>query len=110
MRYRPLPFTCESCHHDVHIGQFKAKSAAKGVCETCHTTEDFKKKLLFDHNDKRFTTYALLGKHADVDCEKCHFWVTVAPNVKVAKYKPLPITCEACHVDPHKGAFKDFIP
>ncbi|HLG18555.1 MAG TPA: hypothetical protein VI895_01910 [Bdellovibrionota bacterium] len=109
-RYRPIAFACETCHRDVHLGQFKAQTSSAGVCERCHTTEDFKKKLLFDHNDKRFTTFALEGKHSSVKCEKCHFSVTVATNVRAVKYKPFPRICEGCHVDPHKGAFKDFLP
>ena len=51
-----------------------AASAAHGAsrdCDFCHETDDFK-KTIFDHDDRRFTTFALDGKHAKVACAGCH--------------------------------------
>jgi hypothetical protein len=110
VRYRGLATECEACHADVHAGQFGRSPGAPGKCDTCHTTDDFKKNLRFNHNDRKFTSYPLEGKHASVKCEKCHPLVQVAPNVTAARYKRLPLTCEGCHADQHKGAFRGFEP
>ncbi len=109
-RYRELPMECEGCHEDVHAGQFAKTPGSRSVCKTCHTTTDFKKDLLFNHNQTKFTTFPLQGNHSSVKCPKCHPGVTVAPDVIVVKYKGLPHTCEGCHEDEHKGAFKKFEP
>ena len=88
VRYKPLELGCGSCHADIHQGQFLAarsrpacrcrrrvllvaqaagSRAAAGWrrkardCDFCHKTEDFK-HTVFNHNDRRFTTYALDGK------------------------------------------------
>src|SRR4029079_10686662 len=89
VRYKPLAIACGSCHTDIHQGQFLAASSgarAQGQpagavlvaprggggarrkareCDFCHKTEDFK-HTIFNYNDRRFTTYALDGKHQKV--------------------------------------------
>jgi len=102
VRYKPLPTACDGCHADVHVGQLA------GDCARCHGTEDFK-RTLFNHNDTRFTAFALEGKHADAACAKCHPMVTAAGQ-KTRRYKPLPTECESCHTDAHHGAFQGFEP
>ena len=114
VRYKPLDTTCAACHRDAHLGQFAGTS-----CETCHTVEDFA-KTLFRHDDKRFTSFALDGKHVKVPCAKCHTKLDVTGAFAVAaaggehrmvtRYRPLPRACEACHSDPHHGAFRGFEP
>jgi hypothetical protein len=78
---------CYSCHQkdDKHKGQEGKR------CETCHNERDWK-KALFDHGLSRFP---LLGKHAKVECKKCH----LTPAFKDAKSE-----CIACHKkeDKHK--------
>jgi len=106
---------CGSCHDDVHQGQFLAGSPTTATtpardCEACHRTEGFKKDLLFDHGDARFTTFALEGKHAKVPCAGCHREVTLSQGGRVVRYRPLPRTCEGCHTDFHHGEFKGFEP
>ena len=78
-------------------------------CDFCHKTEDFK-HTVFNHNDRRFTTYALDGKHVKVACASCHPKVTVAEGVTTVRYRPVPRTCEDCHVDFHHGQFRGFEP
>jgi hypothetical protein len=85
------------------------KRAKARDCDFCHPTSGFK-QTLFDHNDARFTSYALDGRHARVDCARCHPTVVVAPEVQTVRYRPLPRACEDCHVDFHHGEFRGFEP
>lgn len=108
VRYKPLDLACAACHADVHAGQL-AKVAGKPTdCERCHDTADFKKPR-FKH-EPPFTEYKLEGKHAKAQCVACHADVPTAPGVVTRRYKPLPSTCEGCHDDYHRGAFKGFEP
>jgi len=52
----------------------------------------------------------LQGKHASVACTACHREVQVADKIRTRQYKGLPTTCAECHVDTHKGAFREFVP
>jgi hypothetical protein len=92
-RYQGIPFAkCSDCHADPHRGSFTQS------CETCHTTAGWKRipeSQQFDHSKTKFP---LLGKHAQVECIKCH----VEGNFK----KPLPFAkCMDCHQDAHQGQF-----
>jgi len=90
---------CTDCHRDPHNAQFKAP------CEKCHSTDGWKKPALkFDHNTD--STYKLLGKHAAVDCSKCHKPATFLSAPGSARFKGLPAGCVDCHKDPHRGQFK----
>jgi hypothetical protein len=108
VRYKPLDTACKSCHADQHQGQFLARNKPPD-CDFCHETATFK-KTLFNHADTRFTSFALDGKHSKLPCASCHPTVTVAESVKTVRYRPVPRTCEACHVDFHHGQFKGFEP
>jgi len=84
---------CASCHKDPHAGKFGQD------CQNCHGLVEWKSfdRKAFDHKLARFP---LTGKHASVECEKCH---TGAPP----RWKPIEFSaCDSCHQDPHKGAFK----
>ena len=110
VKYKPLPQTCASCHLDVHAGQFSAKAGRPAVaCETCHGEGKWKPASKFEHKPP-FTTFVLDGKHAGARCEACHRALPVGLKVNVTQYRPLPTTCEGCHSDFHKGAFKGFEP
>lgn len=78
---------CFSCHRkdDKHKGQLGKQ------CASCHNERDWK-TTRFDHGLSRFP---LLGKHAKVECRKCH----LTPAYKDAKSE-----CFACHKkeDKHK--------
>jgi len=78
---------CYSCHKkdDKHKGQEGRK------CESCHNESDWK-KARFDHGLSKFP---LLGKHAKVECKKCH---------KSAQFRDAKVECFACHEqdDKHK--------
>ena len=46
-------------------------------CSFCHATDSFK-KTSFTHQDRRFTTFALAGKHSSLPCGSCHRPVQIA--------------------------------
>jgi hypothetical protein len=108
IHYKPLAVTCAGCHADPHAGQLALPG--KGTdCARCHDAETWKEKLRFDH--QRDARFKLEGKHrAPLACEKCHLPVTVSKGVTIRRYKPLPLTCEGCHADFHRGAFKGYQP
>jgi hypothetical protein len=81
-RYRDTPKRCIACHapDDVHRG-------SRGEdCAACHVASAWS-TARFDH--ARETGFALLGRHATLDCAGCH---------RSAKFddKP-PRTCVGCH-------------
>jgi hypothetical protein len=103
VRYKPMQTACASCHADPHAGQF-ATAGARADCATCHQTSDWR-TTQFVHRPP-FTSFVLDGKHEAVACASCHREVKVEGGV-VRQYRGLPVTCEGCHVDVHKGAFRE---
>jgi len=95
-RYTGIPFgKCTDCHSDPHHGGFHQS------CQSCHSTAGWKRisrpelNQAFDHSK---TKYPLRGKHADVECMKCH----LGGDFK----KPLVFQkCMDCHKDAHSGQF-----
>jgi hypothetical protein len=88
-QYKGIAFgQCSSCHRDPHVERFGP------TCTSCHTPQTWRTRQV----DHARTAYPLLGRHAAVDCAKCH----AAPATKV---KPRSATCAACHTDVHRGAF-----
>ncbi len=82
---------CTSCHRDPHEGRFGAS------CQPCHDEVSWK-NLDLDPFEHDLTRFSLRGKHARVDCAKCHG--------TPAKYRPLEFdACGDCHRDPHQGRF-----
>src|SRR5262249_14122271 len=106
VRWKPLDVTCASCHADYHQGQFllttditRDQPAPAGRdCGSCHKTTRFR-DTLFAHDDPKFTSYPLEGKHAAVKCGRCHRPVRVGPDVVTVRYRPMPRACEECHAD-----------
>ncbi len=84
------PVTCFGCHaaDDAH------KGGNGQDCGRCHN-ENAWGKVDFDHNS--MTSFALLGKHAQAQCEACH--------IEPADVTKPPSTCGACHNedDAHSG-------
>ncbi len=81
--------SCASCHKDPHRARLGA------ACASCHTATAWRTTKV----DHARTAFPLRGKHTTVDCAKCH----VKPAAIV---KPPSATCAICHVDPHRGTFK----
>ncbi|NWG08002.1 MAG: hypothetical protein HXY35_15100 [Chloroflexi bacterium] len=84
--YKGTPTNCYACHanKDEHNGQFGTN------CGSCHTPSGWG-NATFNHNN---TGFPLVGKHAKLNCTKCHSNGT---------YKGTPTQCVACHKDKHNG-------
>jgi hypothetical protein len=93
-RYAGIPFsTCATCHSDPHKGDFKQD------CNSCHTSQTWKKSGFVTRFDHSTTKFPLLGKHLEVACLNCH----KSPDFKT----PIAFAnCADCHKpDPHGGQF-----
>lgn len=96
-RYAGIAFrNCNDCHADPHLGRFPQ------TCQSCHATGGWNKVLTpglnraFDHSK---TNFVLLGRHAEVECVKCHVRGDFTRTLAFQK-------CSDCHrVDPHRGQF-----
>ena len=86
------------CHKDVHKGQFAGRPQ-KGECAECHKVEGWKPSL-FGVKEHGSSKYPLEGKHANVECSKCHI-----PAGKGTIYKVKFASCLDCHKDAHDGQF-----
>jgi hypothetical protein len=95
--YRGAPRTCEGCHEDKHMGQFRLTEPVR-ACGDCHDTTQFTIER-FDHT--RMTGYALDGKHAKVECEGCHLTTTLRNGDTTTRYRLTYKRCTDCHADPH---------
>ena len=95
---------CKDCHKDVHQGQF-AGPPHQNRCESCHNLQGFQpaRFALARHKETRFP---LTGAHLAVLCADCHKPVPAASPTPV-KYKFADRSCTACHLDPHKGQFRE---
>jgi hypothetical protein len=90
---------CATCHKDPHEGKFGAD------CAGCHNENSFHKVAVgnLDDFNHALTGFELEGKHAAVDCKKCH----TSDNLT----DPLPHNaCAACHSDFHEGQFSPLPP
>ena len=97
---------CMDCHKEV--GQdMRERSGFHGrqkpqTCRSCHTDHRGRTARIVELDKQRFdhvqTDYVLRGKHAKVECEKCH-----EPK---KKYWQAASDCNACHRkdDVHKGS------
>lgn len=106
--YKPVSKFCESCHIDLHEGQFAKKSDLTEShhltrCEDCHNAERFK-PAVFDHNKQ--SQYPLTGAHQKVDCVKCHVLTRIQSDSLITLYKPVATDCASCHPDKHEGVFE----
>jgi predicted CXXCH cytochrome family protein len=88
---------CADCHTpDPHKGQFPGKD-----CGLCHNDDAFKPSL-FTVTLHQKSAYPLVGKHAAVECAKCH-----PPAGKDTVYKVVHNVCMDCHKDAHGGQFQN---
>jgi hypothetical protein len=97
---KPLVFQkCANCHQpDPHRGQF-AKRPEGAECAGCHTVEGWK-PAKFGVPEHAKTGYPLEGKHATVECAKCHI-----PKGTATLFKVKFAQCVDCHADEHVGQF-----
>jgi hypothetical protein len=93
---------CVSCHQDPHRNQLGDD------CRRCHDARGWKPAAGFDHAR---TDYPLTGRHARVECARCHESPRLelardAKGTPIPQYRPLPHRdCASCHRDPHAGRF-----
>lgn len=88
--------TCEQCHTDPHAAQFTQD------CQTCHSEQGWKGRWLVDAHGPS-SSYPLRGKHATVDCLKCHTPPKPGAVLADARFAGLSHNCASCHEDPHNG-------
>ncbi len=89
-KFRSVKPQCETCHRDIHFGQFKVDQ--KTDCTRCHDFSNWK-PVKFDHEKSKFS---LKGAHSKLSCDKCHKEVVVNTN-KFIKYKLEDFKCATCH-------------
>lgn len=89
--FKSVQRECESCHSDVHTGQFK--TAGKTECSRCHSPEGWKNSI-FDHSK---TNFPLTGAHKNLECGKCHKSIVAANNISYTVYKINKSKCSDCH-------------
>lgn len=90
-KFGDLKKTCETCHKDVHQGQFR--EGDQNDCRRCHGFENWKAER-FDHNATRFK---LDGGHKDLACILCHKVVTER-GTQFIHYKIKELSCASCHL------------
>ena len=81
---------CESCHKDIHFGQFNYH--VNSDCLRCHSFNNWKPEK-FDHERTKFS---LLGAHSKLLCSQCHKLTVVEGNTFI-KYKLEDFKCASCH-------------
>ncbi len=101
---RPLLFAvkefgdCKSCHVSPHGQRF-----AKQSCRTCHQTSGWTNVSGFDHSK---TAFALIGKHSEAACAKCHTGLKKQTESAKRDFTTLPFSdCSPCHKSPHAPSF-----
>lgn len=82
---------CESCHRDIHRGQFQVKG--KTNCANCHQPNAWTPSY-FDHDKSRFK---LEGQHAHTACVKCHPPVQDQAGTFTKYNLKNEIKCADCH-------------
>lgn len=86
---------CVACHLDPHRGQFKTE------CETCHSEDSWTGRWVAAPHGSG-TTFPLRGAHISTECVECH-QPSEGGGLATARFTGLPIECEGCHTDPHRG-------
>jgi nitrate/TMAO reductase-like tetraheme cytochrome c subunit len=89
-KFASLNSRCESCHNDIHQGQFNI--SGQSDCSNCHLFDNWT-NLKFDHEKTKFS---LKGAHSRLKCIQCHKPVN-ENGVLFIKYKLEEIKCADCH-------------
>jgi hypothetical protein len=91
--YLGLNPRCIDCHEDRHNKTLGA------TCQSCHDTKSWKPVPSFDH---RKTKFALVGKHNDVACVKCHTQSKPGTSTGSIIFSARSFDdCTPCHASPH---------
>jgi len=89
-QFKSLDVNCESCHADIHFGQFKEGGGTE--CSKCHTPANWN-PVKFNHETTRFP---LEGAHSKVQCYECHKSAESNTN-RYVQFKIEDIRCASCH-------------
>lgn len=90
LQFRSLEKTCESCHNDVHYGQFALNASTS--CDRCHSPNNWE-AIYFNHDS---TNFVLDGAHKALECGACHQEVD-NNNKQYKLYKIESFECIDCH-------------
>ncbi len=96
---------CTDCHSDSHAGQFAA-APYFNACDRCHNLEGYKPST-FSLAKHKETKFVLTGGHVAIPCADCHKESSEFQPKPAAIYHWKNLSCISCHVDPHKGQFKE---
>ena len=92
-KFVSLKSDCQTCHRDVHFGQFNSEQNGNNkICENCHGFDNWK-PVKFDHEK---TSFSLRGAHERLFCSSCHKKVRENGNAFI-KYKLRDFKCAFCH-------------
>lgn len=106
--------SCESCHatpHGVAFLERLAPSVGKqgALCSQCHAAEHGAFRwpaARMDAIAHAASGFPLTGPHAEVKCEQCHASLGMDAPPDVPRFPGRSADeCQACHGDPHRGAF-----
>lgn len=91
--------SCRGCHGNPHLGQLTVLGQQQ-ACTRCHTTENFRERLPFDH-----ASFKLAGAHSELECAACHRPTSerFANGHRKGQFRFADQTCVGCHRDPHRG-------
>jgi hypothetical protein len=94
-----LNLQCVSCHADRH------NATVSTQCQTCHGTKAWSPVVSFDHGKTKF---ALVGKHKQAECSKCHGGLTKKTSNGPILFSAKSFEdCTPCHASPHGRKFSD---
>jgi hypothetical protein len=92
-KFISLKSNCQTCHRDIHSGQFNSEQKVdEPLCYNCHGFDNWK-PVKFDHEK---TVFPLKGAHGKLLCSSCHKKVSENGNVFV-NYKLRDFKCASCH-------------
>jgi hypothetical protein len=97
-KFRNIGNDCIDCHTNVHRDELSEKYLAGEGCRNCHSVNRWR-DVNFNHLK---TDFPLEGKHAALDCRKCHL-----PDESISKqrFASLNNYCTECHTDVHAKQF-----
>ncbi len=106
---------CLECHSEIkdlinlNRGYHSSEEVQKKECRNCHSEHNGRNFRIINFQPKEFdhskTKFELKGKHAQLNCEKCHQAKFISDN-KIKKRKHtflgLETSCNSCHEDMHE--------
>jgi len=88
--FKSINKSCEACHNDIHVGQFKTGNTVD--CNQCHGFNNWE-AIKFDHEKTKFS---LKGAHEKLKCISCHK-MKYANDYNFIQYRLEDFKCASCH-------------